>query len=321
VSERLDLLAPFAHFAPPVPVIADSTLLWVSYGYVASETFPLVRALAVPGTDRSVRYLHLGLIGTVAAATGATEIYLAPGADSLASAWARLFAPLVRPADALPPGVEPALPYPPTAFRVAAATVQRAHEDSAPWRIVREPYELAAPLGADTARLWTAVGFEVGAPPRLAALLAGTMTSGGPRLYLWSSATPEHEPAELLGSPETAPGLLRLWSAGGGLLTEQALFEEPEAGGPPKGVSQVYLTWGEREGQGPTPVVALRALLTGGAHAAPADTSLASRWEVARRLATEADSALAAGDLEGFGRRYAELARLLGVRLPVPRVR
>jgi len=44
-----------------------------------------------------------------------------------------------------------------------------------------------------------------------------------------------------------------------------------------------------------------------------ADTSLASRWEAARRLAARADAALAAGDLEAFGRYYAELQQLLGV--------
>ena len=45
---------------------------------------------------------------------------------------------------------------------------------------------------------------------------------------------------------------------------------------------------------------------------APADTSLAARWEVARHLAAQADSALRAGDLETFGRLDAELRRLLG---------
>jgi hypothetical protein len=325
VSDRLDRLIPFAQFAPPLPVIADSTLLWVSYGYVTSDVFPLVRGLPFPGTNHVVRYVNAGLIGTVAAATGATTIYLAPGADSLVTAWARLFTPLVHPADALPPALETELPYPTAAFRLAAAALERLRGDSA-WRLLREPYQLAAPLApADSAamRLWTAVGFEVGEPPKLAALLAGTMTPTGPRLYVWRPGTPVRDPAELLGSPETAPGLLRLWSADGGVFTEQALFDEPASGSAPKGVSQVYLTWGDREGQGPSAAAALRTLESGGVHVTPADTSLAARWDVARRLAAAADSALAAGDLTTFARHYAELARILGVRrlAPPPRAR
>jgi len=314
VSDRLGRLAPFANFATPFPVIVDSALLWVSYGYLTSDGFPLARALPWPGSDHLVRYVHLGLIGTVQAATGATTIYVAPGADSLATTWARLFAPLIHPTTALPQGLATALPFPGTAFRMAAAALERAHADSAPWRILREPYELAAPLPGDsTPRLWTAVGFESGTPPALAALLAGTMTPAGPELYVWSPATPVRSPAELLGSPETAPGLLRLWSADGGLFTEQALFDEP-ATGVPKGVNQVYLTWGDREGQGPTADAALRALLAGGARPVPGDTSLAGRFGLARRLAAEADSALATGDLVTFAHRYDELERVLGLR-------
>ena len=61
-----------------------------------------------------------------------------------------------------------------------------------------------------------------------------------------------------------------------------------------------------------TPAAALRNLLTAGARALPADTSLAARWEIARRLAAEADSALRVGDLEAFSRLDGELRRLLG---------
>jgi len=239
-----------------------------------------------------------------------------------------LIAPLVHPAEALPAALRAALPFPADGFRVAAAMLLRLHGDSAAWRpFAREPYELAAPLAAPESaapRLWTATAFHEGAPPHLAALLAGTMTSTGPRLYLWTPLAPVRGPAELLGSPETAPGLLRLWSAEGALFTEQALFEESAAGEAPRGFNQVYVTWGDREGEGPTPVAALRTLVSGVVRLSSADTSLAGRWELARRLAAAADSALSAGDLTGFARRYGELEHLLGVRrtlAPPPRQR
>jgi len=160
--------------------------------------------------------------------------------------------------------------------------------------------------------LWMAQGFATGAPTQLAALLSGTMSPAGPRLFLWTPSAPLSLPAELLGSPQTAPGVLRLWTADGAFATAQALFDEPSTDGAPHRVTQVYLTWGEREGEGPTVAAALHNLLASGARALPADTSLAARWESARRLAARADSALRVGDLEGFSRLDGELRRLLG---------
>src|SRR3989449_7146985 len=85
VPERLGRLAPFASFADAVPVVADSALWWVAYGYFEGDGFPLARPVVVAGGD-SVRYLRAGLLGTVNAASGDTRLYLAPGADSLAAA-------------------------------------------------------------------------------------------------------------------------------------------------------------------------------------------------------------------------------------------
>src|SRR5439155_14448081 len=127
--ERLSLLAPFAHFDPPVPVLADGSLWWVAYGYVTSATFPLARPVAFEG--HAVRYVHAGFVGAVAAATGRTRITLTPGYDSLSAAWARRFAPLVQPLDSLPPPLRARLPFPRGSFRLAAAALLRAHADSA----------------------------------------------------------------------------------------------------------------------------------------------------------------------------------------------
>jgi hypothetical protein len=140
------------------------------------------------------------------------------------------------------------------------------------------------------------------------------MSTAGPRLHLWRPSVTWRLPRELVGSPETAPGVLRLWIADGLLLTEQALFVEPATDGMPRGVSKVYVTWGDHGNDGPTPAVAVRNLVASGAHDSSTDTTLAARWELARHLAARADSAAAAGDLEAFGRLYGELKRLLDVR-------
>src|SRR5207245_3170301 len=176
----------------------------------------------------------------------------------------------------------------------------------------REPLERAPPgpegggggggvagAGGDRGaiRIWTAQGFEKGDPAAVAALVAGAMEPAGPRLFVWRPSPPIRLPGVLVGSPsETAPGVMRLWNVAGELCSAQALFVEP-AGGPPYGIDTVFLTRGERHGQGRTLAVALRDLLAGGAapsgaEGAVGDTSLAARWEVARRLAAQADAAL-----------------------------
>ena len=339
VPDRLARLAPFARFDDATPVVADGALWWIAYGYLESASFPLARPVLWDGRD--VRYLRAGLVGIVGAASGDTHLFLAPGADSLAHVWAGMLAPLIRPADSLPAALRSQLPYPRRAFRLAAALVSRweggrekegnERGDSTRWNArPREPFELPAPApeeggggaggGGDRGaiRIWTAQGFETGDPAAVAALVAGAMEPAGPRLFVWRPSPPIHLPGVLVGSPsETAPGVMRLWNVAGELCSAQASFVEP-AGGPPYGIDTVFLTRGERHGQGRTLAVALRDLLAGGAapsgaEGAVGDTSLAARWEVARRLAAQADAALAAGDFEAFGRLYDQLKELLGV--------
>src|SRR5439155_1256815 len=198
VLARLRQLAPFATFDEPVPVVTDSILWWVTYGYLDAEAFPIARPVDIDG--RWLRYSRAALVVTVSATTGDTRFHLAPGADSVAAAWATLLTPLVSPLDSLVPAVRAQLPFPRRAFRVA-----------------------------------------------------------------------------------------------GGLFSEQARFIEPAGGAPPQGIDTVFLSWGERRGQGRTPGAALRDLLTGtGRPRIPGDTSLAGRWERARRLAAQASAALAA---------------------------
>src|SRR5205823_2059935 len=240
----------------------------------------------------------------------ATHRYLTPGADSLAATWARVLDPLVQPSESLPAALRSQLPYPRQAFRIAAALVTPARTDSAAWLPrPRDPFEVVAPVteaGAET-RVWTAQGFETGTPREVTALVAATIGPQGPELFAWRPSPTVRLPGVLVGSPQppTAPGVLRLWNVGGLLFSAQALFNEPVSGGPPAGIDAVFLTWSDRRGQGATPWAALRDLLAAGRgeHLA-ADTSLAARWQEARRLAAQADAALAAGDLEAFGRYY-----------------
>ncbi|HVH10059.1 MAG TPA: UPF0182 family protein [Gemmatimonadales bacterium] len=343
VPERFRRLAPFAAFDPVIPLVGEGALWWVSYGYIEASEFPLVSALEWEG--RAVRYVHPALLGVVNAATGETRLYLAPGADALASAWAALFAPLIQPLTTLPSALRAQLPVPARTFRAAVALIERRRPDTTAWTArPREPFELVAPAGqggaggaaggggagdagegggtggageggdgASAARVWTAQGFEAGTT--FVALVAASVEPAGPRLFVWRPAPPARLPPGLVGSPNaTAPGVARLWNVGGALFYEQALFTEQLRGDAASGIDSVFLSVGGGRGQGVGPVAALRNLFAAArTPASAADTSLAVRWQRARVLAARADAALAAGDLEAFGRLYAELKELLGL--------
>jgi hypothetical protein len=310
VIERLQRLAPFARFGAPAPALRSGALWWVSWGYVSHDAFPLVRPL--PWRDDEVRFLHPGLVGAVRVATGETHLWLAPGYDSLTATWARRFEPLIEPADRLPADLRAQLAYPLEAFRIAVAELLRVSADSAVqagWMMrPREPYQLSVP----GAGVWTAVALESGflTPKRFVGLCAATIMPPprGPALHLWrpspAEPPPERLPGELVGSALLRPGQLRVWSTGSSIITVQAqIFDPVDVHTPPAPrVAEVYVTLDGRAGHALT----ARAALLGGEQIVT-DTTLAARWERARRLAVRADSALGVGNLELFGQLWRDL--------------
>ena len=335
VTDRLERLAPFARFGVPAPVMRDGALWWTSWGYVSHRAFPLVRSLEWQGED--VRYLRAGVLGAVRAATGETHLWLAPGYDSLTASWARRFDPLIEPPERLPPDLRAQLVYPPDMFRIAAQQLVRASAppdsagagaDSGWFMRPREPYQLGGPLhtAPPAGAVWTGVALESGVsvPKQLVGLFAAAITPRGPAVHLWRArllpSGPERLPGELVGSSTLRPGQLRIWPVGNSLITVQAQLLDPvdartPAGAPtpPARIAEVYVTLDSRSGRGLTARAALR-----GGEQIVTDTTLAARWERARRLAARADSALGVGDLELFGRLWRSLMSELA---PTPRPR
>lgn len=324
VTDRLERLAPFAEFGVPAPAIRDGALWWVSWGYVSHEAFPLVRPL--DWVNGSVRYLRAGLVGAVRAGTGETHLWLAPGYDSLTASWARRFDPLIEPADRLPGDLLAQVAYPSETFKLAVAHLLRASADSsdaAAWTTrPREPFQLGGPPpdppSSPNGGLWTAVALESGlfAPKQFVGLYAATLTPHGPHQHLWRpSSEPERLPGELVGSASLRPGQLRIWPTGSSIITVQAQMFEPlvpaDAPRPLPRVAEVYVTLDGRSGRGLTARAALR-----GGEQIVRDTTLSARWQRARRLAVQADSALGVGDLALFGRLWRALMSELA---PIPR--
>ena len=321
VVERLERLAPFARFGPAAPIMRNGALWWVSWGYVSHAAFPLVRPLT--WRDDEVRFLRASLVGAVRVGTGETHLWLAQGYDSLTAAWARRFTPLIEPADRLPADLRAQLAYPAETFDVAVLALLRASADSAMeagwFARPREPFQLGVPGGL----VWTGVAFESGllTPKKFVGLYAAAITPRGPEAHLWRPSSPPPDlgrlPGELVGSSLLRPGELRVWPAGRSIITVQAQILEPVAVQPPPPqvprVMEVYVTIDGRSGHART----ARAALLGGERIVT-DTTLAARWERARRLAIRADSALGVGALELFSRLWRSL---MGELAPAQRPR
>ncbi len=313
-ADRLARLAPFATFEPPRPVVADSSLWWIAWGYVHARTFPQVRP--VVWRDREVRYLHAGFLGIVAAANGATRLFLAPGYDSLAAAWARVFAPLVAPADSLPAALREQLSPPADAFAAALDAAAAEQPDSGWVRRPAAPVEMVAPHPESPRALavWRVQAFETGSPPQVAALFAGTVAHRGPSYAWWRPSAPIRAAPPVVGAGDTRPGLLRLWPVGTAVVGVQALFHEPARGARvPPAIDRVFVSVGSEIGEGLTRSDAWADRLAATTRPADEDADPGERWARARALLTRADSALRAGDVEQFGRLYEDLKRLLGV--------
>jgi hypothetical protein len=333
-AERLVALAPFARWGEPVPRIINRALVWVTHGYVAPRAFPLSSRLL--WREREIGALHAGFLATVEAATGVTRIYLRPGANATAAAWAAIAQGVVEPASAIPEVVLRAAPYPVELFRVQARYLEE-----------RQPQlgSLGGPPGSRRTELPATDGvwgedstgpirmaiYERAGEHRVAAVLTGSGASGVDELRLvrFDSAA----------ALESRSGLEGRWShfatydalgdsiaEDGGRLERGPVRIDLGSGGPvayqshfardPRG--NIALSWVSVAAPGDRLLGAGRSLreawsnLLGATVPSVAGMAQATRLEEARRWLQRADSALRAGDWNGFGTAWDHLRDVLG---------
>ena len=332
-AERLAALAPFARWGEPVPRIVNRAVVWIAHGYVAPRAFPLSTRLR--WREREIGGLHAGFLATVEAATGATRVYLRPGADATAAAWAAIAQGVVEPASAIPEVVLRAAPYPVELFRVQARYLEE-----------RQPQlgSLGGPPGSRPTELpatdvvWSPDSsgpvrmaiYERASERRVSAVLTGTGADGVDELRLvrFDSA----------GALESRGVLESRWThfatydaLGDSIVEDGGRLERGPVrldldGGPvayqshfardPRG--NLLLAWvsvagpGERVGAGRSLREAWSNLL-GATVPSVAGSAQATRLEEARRWLQRADSALRTGDWGGFGAAWDGLRDALGV--------
>jgi hypothetical protein len=326
--ERAARLFPAAWWDEARPYLLEDRLLWVIDGWFTAEGAALAPPFRWEGAVR--RYARPGLVALIDASSGKTRFFLRADADAVARAWAALAGGLVEPPDSLPLPLRYGLPSD-RWLAVRAVAVQRG------------PFGLTVPGAADSipelprpALAWSAEGPEPQLPlgdltaggrfsGRIEALL--TASGAAPRLIRWPVASRPLRPRALGAYWDRFASYERLEDsvvgAGGRLLEGAVRYEvsprgtlavQPHWALSPAGAATlvwVDLAEGGRLGAARTPASALANLRGESAPVVPAP-DLPDPLHEARRWAARADSALRSGDLEGFGRAFEALKRVLG---------
>jgi hypothetical protein len=338
-EDRLERLAPYADWSAPVPRIINGQLIWLLDGYLASGTFPLTGR--VLWRDRRVGSLRSAFIGTVNAESGASKIYLQPGADPLAETWARLSGGVVEPGSGIPELVLRAAPYPAELFRMQAQELERP-----PWSAGSlgggarpSPSEPPVPQigwSSDSSGPQLVSTFESPGERRLKSVLIGSRDDGQMHLRLvrldsiatlpisgvlenrWSNFPSYDALTDSISEDggKLEPGPVRVDVGAGGPVAYQAHFALRPAGG-------LVLAWvsvaaRDRLGAGRTLTEAWGNLL-GTTVPAPPGSPPSGRLEEAKRWMELADSALRLGDWSEFGRAWNTLRSVLGLPLDTTR--
>ncbi len=329
---RLERLAPFASWDTPRPVVMGGTLGWVAHGYLSSTQFPGSARILDAGAE--VGTLEAGLIGMVDAATGATAIYLAPDAGPLSRSWADLTQGVVRPTSELPLAVWQRVQYPARLFAAQSLVLEQepwragqlagrnaaGEDDPAPPLSFWEEgsgHALVAPyLRGDDRRVRTLLIGRVGEQgyrPTLLRLSEGGSVPGPQAAEAIWDRFPSYE--QMLDSVVRSGqrferGPYRILPGGDRPIAYQPWYAFDPAGR----VTQPYVAvaQGVQAGAGRTFGDAWNNLLGTGAPLPPGFGPL-TPLEEARRWMLRADSALHAGDWEGFGRAFGALHQALGV--------
>ncbi len=336
-AQRLVRLAPFADWGDAVARVVDGELVWLADGYLPAAAFPLSSRLEWRG--RGTAGVRAGLVGVVLARSGVTRIFLRPGSDALAAAWAAIAGGVVEPASAIPDGIWRAAPYPAELFRLQARALERSERSfgSAGGRAAAEspePPSVQASWLRDTTGPALTAAFERPGERRLSALLLATREEGSDALRLarFDSAAALPSAGALESRWSRFPsfdalndsirddggrlerGPVRFDIGPDGMVGYQSHYAEasvPAAAGKPVLV-WVTVATGDRLGAGHTLNEAWSNLM-GASVPAIAGQAQSTRLDDARRELLRADSALRAADWEGFGRAWSNLRSALGL--------
>ena len=127
IKRRAEKLAPFVTFdADPYLVVHEGRLVWMLDAYTITSRYPY----AIEGAP-GVSYIRNAVKVVVDAYHGTTDFYLAEPDDPLIKAYARAFPALLKPLDAMPPGLRAHVRYPEGIFGLQASVYSTYHMTNA----------------------------------------------------------------------------------------------------------------------------------------------------------------------------------------------
>jgi hypothetical protein len=309
-------------------------MVWLSEGLIAARWFPA--SSRVQTVDGEMGMIRSALLGTVSVPSGEVRVFQRRAGDSLAAAWARIAAPLVEPAAALPAELREGQAYPDERLLAQARILE-----SPAWRAGilerrSEEAELLPPAGPGGAT--SVVPYLRRGGRGTAALLSVERRPTEDRLRLMvldttsqlESSTALRErwarfpfQQSLRDSVLAAGGSFRTGEVRYALAREGVVAYQPAWSLSPSGRAHLRLVnvaLARPEQQEPMPLGTGRTLadawrnfrgeIPAGGTASPAENILRE----ARRLMRLADSARMRGDLAERERALAELRRLLEPR-------
>ena len=323
---RLQGIAPFADWGRPRPTVVDRDVYWVSDGYLTVDRFPSSRTVAWRGRD--VGSVRAGFVGVVRARGGEVRVYLRRDADSLATAWARLAAPLIEPASALMPAIGAQRGLPPELLDIQVQVLQGPGwlgrsvasmgrqtspvSESSRSGLAIDPYRI--PFGGDDGTRVTTLLVAPAGPRGLGWVTVEDTLSSVPaprelqqRWDRFPFFQQIRDSVRAAGA-DYLPGVIRFSTLGDTLVAYQPNYA---LGMPGQGaLILVNLAVGNRLGAGRTYDEAWQNL-RGVAAPAAVGSAAGPRLERAREWLDRAEAALKRGDLQDFGLAFGYLRALL----------
>ena len=164
----------------------NGNLVWISDGYIASETFPIAKPGALAGSanrqpSRRLRRCHRGGIGRD---PHLSEAYRRQSRGG----WLDIAGGVVLPANSIPPEIGRVVPYPAELLQAQGRVMEGQDWESEEWSLTRIHWAAGTRsrigLGADTSGLQSLVIFENEGERAVASLLQARMVDGWESLKL-----------------------------------------------------------------------------------------------------------------------------------------
>jgi uncharacterized membrane protein (UPF0182 family) len=117
IVDRVSELAPFLSLdGDPYIVVVDGKLYWIMDAYTTGGTYPYAQSMSFQNND--INYIRNSVKVVIDAYEGTVDFYIVDPKDPLINAYAATFPKLLKPIDAMPPGLRAHIRVPEDLFNI-----------------------------------------------------------------------------------------------------------------------------------------------------------------------------------------------------------